>query len=1005
MEAVNESISNYKYYSDLYDRDGDYQDLRLRNRWGKKLIETLKNNITATTRFKLGYKINGVHKYMMLTPRSIDKFRDKILTGMELHREFNTGSDVIDEFDIHDIDSDIEIEEVELPNRNNDGYYFKYYNTTQFDLSKYQIYTKEQITQARTITSLTSHKTEMYEHCLWLALYQSKELTEDQLCELKLMLVEGNCPKSRLKPIAEKLNIQITLTEYLITTNKISLKYINKGNRKNISIALYKDHYFINDIIPVHLFGARNWNNKQFTSNKRFSEIIRYRESDKYIEYKKEYSQKALTVIKELFENKGFEEFKFEDHYKDINFEMNYNQDIKLLEKDISNDDVERVPKEVKYNKNIYFADFETTTQGLHRAHTVAWYEVNLNEKFEKEKIKSLVGYDCVFEFLERVKENSTIYFHNLKYDWQQIFDKVFIVKAVEKDKQLYKMKVNYFGKSITFMDSYKIISEPLKNFSNMFNLNSFKDVMPYDLYTSENIGKYDVPIDEALTYIKDENKKQFIKNIKENNFETTNGKFRHMEYSRFYCIKDVELLASGFITFRNSTIRGLDVDVYNYTTISSLADDYLVKEGCYEGVRKLEGTIRAFVQQSIIGGKVVTKDHKKWHLKNTSHIQDFDAVALYPTAMSEIKGFPIGNPKIIKNYSYEKIKNYDHYVVEILITSQTKKEYGIPMMTYYNKKLNRRIWTNDMLGIQTVVDKITLEDYIRYYNIKFEIIKGVYWDEGVNNRVCSVIKNLFENRKKYKEEKNTIQIVYKLLMNSAYGKTIIKESKEEIRYIYDTKKNPNATKDFEIKNYNLIRGSEIIKHNKLKCVKYYIYKNKFEHENYGHLGALILSTSKKIMNEVNGVASENNIPIYYVDTDSMHLPEDKIELLENKFKEKYNKKLIGKNMGQFHSDFSSNKIKGDIRAIETIILGPKAYYDLLEGNDKTQDDHIRLKGISLNSIIETAKLKNKSVKDLYIDLYNGEEIEFDLVLGGVKMEYVNGGVINRKSFIRKIKF
>jgi len=996
MEAVKESISNYKYYADLYDQYGDSQDLRLRNRWGKELIKTLKNNVTATTRFKIGYKIDGVQKGIMLTPNSINRFRDKILTGMEIHREFDTGSDVIDQFDIHNIDSDIEIEEIELPNRNNDGYYFKYYNITQFDLSKYQIYTKEQKEQ-----SLKNKETEINEHCLWLALYQSKKLTENQLCELKLMLVEGNCPKSRLKSIAEKLNIQITLTEYLITTDKILLKYINKGNRENICIALYKDHYFINDIIPIHLFVARNWNNKQFTSNKRFSEIIRYREQTNYIEYKKEYNQKALTIIKELFENKGFEEFKFEDHYKDINFEMNYKQDIKLIETDISKNEINREPKTINYNKNIYFADFETTTQGLHKAHTIAWYEVD--GLFKKEKINSLTGDNCVIEFLEKLKQNSTVYFHNLKYDWQQIFDKVFITKAIEKDGQLYKMQVQYFGKSIIFMDSYKIISEPLRNFPSMFNLDSFKDVMPYELYTQENIKEFDTSIDEALKYIKEENKKQFITNIKENNFENSKGRFRHMEYSRFYCKKDVELLAEGFIMFRNSTLDKLEVDVYNYTSISSLADDYLVKEGCYDGVRKLEGTIRAFVQQSVIGGRVVTKDQKKWHLKE--NIQDFDAVALYPTAMSRIDGFPIGPPKIIKNYLYEEIKDYDNYVVEIIITSQDKKEYGIPMMTYFDKQLYKRIWTNNMLGIQTIVDKITLEDYIKYYNIKFDIVKGIYWNEGINNKVCSVIKSLFENRKKHKEEKNPIQIVYKLLMNSAYGKTIMKESKEQIRYIYDTKDKPNSTKDFEIKNYNLIKSYEIINHNKLKCVKYYIYKNKFDHENYGHLGTLILGMSKRIMNEVNDIAHENEIPIYYVDTDSMHLPEDKIELLENKFKEKYNRKLIGKNMGEFHSDFSSNKIKENIKAIETIILGPKAYYDLLEGDNGTQDDHIRLKGISLNSIVETAKLNNKSVKDLYIDLCNGKEIAFDLVLGGVKMQYIKGGVINKKSFIRKIKF
>lgn len=997
MEATNEAISNYKYYADLYDMYGDSFDLKQRNRWGKKLIKILEDNITPESRFKLIYTVNGIHKGIMLTPRSINKFKNKMLTGIEIHREFDTGSDVIDQFDIHNIDPDIRIEEVDSPNRNNDGFYFKYYNLTQFDLSKYQIYTKKQKEEL-----LKSKDPLIQEHCLWNAFYQSKKLTEEQLSQLKLMLVEGNCPKSRLKPIAEKLNIQITLTEYLLTSGKISLKYLNKGNRENISIALFKDHYFINDIIPIHIFGAKNWNNEEHKNHFRFKEILCYK---KRYTYEKEYNQKALTIINELFNNGGFEEFKFEDHYKDINFEMTYKQDIKLIESDTQTKYKERQIKEIKYNHNIYFADFETITQDIHKAHTVAWYY--LKHPFNKNEIKFTTGNQCVEIFLEKIKNNSTVYFHNLKYDWQQIFGNVHIIKAIEKDGQLYKIKVKYFGKNITFMDSYKMIPEPLRNFSKMFNLESYKDIMPYEFYTNENILKFDASIEDALKYIKECDKDEFIKNIDENNFRTTDDKFRHMDYSIYYCKKDVQILAEGFIKFRNLTFNNLGLDVFNYVSISSLADEYLIKEGCYKDVYQLEGTIRAFVQKSIIGGRVCTKENKKWHLKE--RVQDFDAVGLYMTSMNRIDGFMKGQVKIIKDLCYSKIKEYDYYCVEIFIKNQDIKNYDIPMMTFIDDDLKKRIWTNNLIGKQITIDKTTLEDYIKYYNIEFDIIKGVYWNNGFNNIVKETMKKLFEERKKYKKENNPLQIVYKLIMNSAYGKTILKESKESIRYIYNTKDKPNSIEDFARKNYNMIKCEEEIPHKQTKCMKYYIYKNRFDHENYCHLGGYILSMSKRIMNEVNNVAFSNNIPIYYVDTDSMHLLEKDIPLLSNKFYEKYKKNLIGKDMGQFHCDFNSDKITKDIHSIETIILGPKAYYDLLSGTDidgnKIKDDHIRLKGISINSIYETAKLNNTTIKELYINLFNGETVDFDLVLGGVKMEYINGGVKNKKSFIRKIKF
>jgi hypothetical protein len=40
---------------------------------------------------------------------------------------------------------------------------------------------------------------------------------------------------------------------------------------------------------------------------------------------------------------------------------------------------------------------------------------------------------------------------------------------------------------------------------------------------------------------------------------------------------------------------------------------------------------------------------------------------------------------------------------------------------------------------------------------------------------------------------------------------------------------------------------------------------------NRGHIGCAILSISKRIMNEVFDVANDNNYPIYYTDTDSLH--------------------------------------------------------------------------------------------------------------------------------------
>ena len=98
---------------------------------------------------------------------------------------------------------------------------------------------------------------------------------------------------------------------------------------------------------------------------------------------------------------------------------------------------------------------------------------------------------------------------------------------------------------------------------------------------------------------------------------------------------------------------------------------------------------------------------------------------------------------------------------------------------------------------------------------------------------------------------------------------------------------------------------------------------------NRGHIGCAILSMSKRIMNEVFNVANDNNYPIYYTDTDSLHLDLENVKKLEEKYKEVYNKELNGKNLEQFHTDFNLEGAKSEIYATKSIFLGKKSYISM----------------------------------------------------------------------------
>ena len=72
-------------------------------------------------------------------------------------------------------------------------------------------------------------------------------------------------------------------------------------------------------------------------------------------------------------------------------------------------------------------------------------------------------------------------------------------------------------------------------------------------------------------------------------------------------------------------------------------------------------------------------------------------------------------------------------------------------------------------------IDKVGLEDIITFHEAEFEILDGYYYNQGRNNTINHVIWDLYNLRKNSEQENNPAEMVIKLLMNSMYGKTIIK--------------------------------------------------------------------------------------------------------------------------------------------------------------------------------------------------------------------------------------
>ena len=169
---------------------------------------------------------------------------------------------------------------------------------------------------------------------------------------------------------------------------------------------------------------------------------------------------------------------------------------------------------------------------------------------------------------------------------------------------------------------------------------------------------------------------------------------------------------------------------------------------------------------------------------------------------------------------------------------------------------------------------------------------------------------------------------------------------------------------------------------------------------------------SNKMMNKVFGCADDCDIKIYYQDTDSIHSNYEDVDKIENGYKERYGSELVGEDLGDFHIDFSMDKAKTEIYAIESLFLGKKNYIDISEPTDKDgktiNSEHVRMKGIPAPCIEYYAEQHNLTALDVYTKLFNNKTIKFDLTNDGNKFVCRNSKdhtISNVSDFTRKCQY
>lgn len=922
-------------------------------------------------------------EFITVSEKSEDFLIDLFTQRVNADREAVYGSDTLDNYNFENIE-EIGITPIQ-PRANQEGEGFKYFNTSPIDLRRYQIY-KQSERQSR-------------KQCLIFALEQLN-ISEAQLNDIILAIPEGAsiCVK-HVKQIAKILDRGLIVHKYDQNNNIRYLKY-NLKSGEPLNIALYENHYFI--------YEETEYSRKLIKDNE-FNLKFHKNNKDKMT---------SLELVRTLHLN---------DYFKKAHMDKVESTQINPI---LDNLDNEQRPYEYKpkedLNASIFYADCESFV--YKNPHALYLIGV-VSDKSDDTKIFNVCNHTTneqyskeqktVFNFLNHLTKNKDpetdsiiVYFHNLKYDYLLLCKYLNIRKIIEKDNQIYSVEISYKNTKIVLKDSFKLLSMRLSSLPSTFNLPkemTKKEAIAYTYYTPERDNQR-ITKEEYKKYLKPEEHKIFDENV-------TTPTFNPTEYYRYYLKYDCLVLKYGIQKFREIMLNITKLDIHNYLTVSSIADHYFASKGAYENVYEVRGNLREYISKAVYGGRVcVNKKYQKTIIQQK--IADFDGVSLYPSAIFRIgeeTDFARGKILRLPQHNLEIWKESQYAILTVNITKVNKCQQ-LPFIAVKTDAGTQ--YTNKPPKHPIIIDKLTLEDYIKFHEIEYTIIDGIYIPKQPTHPskkvVKSTIHDLFTERLQVKSTNVPLANTIKLILNSIYGKTILKKSKSKtsiIKRVIKYKENDEWLErdnfiEYVTKNYSSIKHIKHLNSTQMKVTSE-IPDNSY---NRATVGCMILSMSKRIMNEVFDTANSSEIPIYYQDTDSMHLPYDEVPNLAEKYKEQYNKQLIGKQLCQFHIDFDLRGAASEVYATKSIFLGKKSYIDVLEStnsnNEKIQGYHYRLKGITKEGLQHEADKYEDKYLGLFTDLSNGKKIDFVLnPPGKVLFEFNDDSITTKNEFIRSVKF
>lgn len=479
--------------------------------------------------------VNVGKSFITLSDKKIKSISDKIKSRKSLKETESDGLFIL-EFKSH---KPVKIGFIKKTNNERSGAFFPYEHNTHLDLTKYQIYKKDDVKSD--------------ENCLVHAL-KIGGMSDDKLKKVNEVINSEYIKALDVKKMCEKFDFSIKL--YSDTRIKNFSSY---GTNKNevYKIGLVSNHYFINDdFFGIHEYGINNYhdikhlaNLSQICGDKKTHPINKSTLSSfNLINLLIKNKDKLLTPLSSCsINNKGG--YVSKTDVEPIALEYNNVEDCKLIT-DEYNKKVERDNNKsdncISYdNYQKIFIDFEAYVHTCDKHADCIGDDGKLHKDIidcddaecgehkpyllcaqydNSDIVESYTSLQCGFKFLCTLKEDTMLLAHNACYDGSFLLKYFIHITEVNNQNDIMLNTAKFFNPktkktiNIIIKDTYKLIPTKLRDFAYMFpskNMKIEKEIMPYKLYNKNTIKNRVALISDALKHIHNDNdKKRFIDNI-----------------------------------------------------------------------------------------------------------------------------------------------------------------------------------------------------------------------------------------------------------------------------------------------------------------------------------------------------------------------------------------------------------------------------------------------------------------------------------------------------------